>query len=88
MLGFIQTVLFCVLVGFLVWGILTGLERVARHLRGNPDGIKAIIEHLFLPLFAREDQIKRVTLEVFEMEKRPDEPAGSEEPSRPVPTAH
>jgi hypothetical protein len=84
MLGFIQMVLFVALLGFLVWGILTGLERVARHLRRNPDGIKAIIEHLFLPLFAREDQIKRVTLEVFEMEKRPDEPAGSEKPSNPA----
>lgn len=88
MLNFIQMVLFCALVGFLVWGILTGLERVARHLRGNPDGIRAIIEHLFLPLFAREDQIKRVTLEVVELEKRPEEVVASEQPSRPVPTAH
>ena len=86
MLGFIQTVLFCALVGFLVWGILTGLEKVARHLRGNPDGIKAIIEHLFLPLFAREDQVKRVTLEVVDLDKQPDGPAGSEKPSRPAPT--
>jgi hypothetical protein len=81
MLAFIETVLFCALVGFLVWDILTGLEKVARHLRGNPDGIKAVIEHLFLPLFAREDQRKRVTLEVIDLDKRPEEPAGSEKPS-------
>lgn len=84
MLDFIQTVLFVAILGFLVYGILTGLERVARHLRANPDGIKAIIEHFFLPLFAREDQIKRVTLEVFELDKQPEEPAGSEKPSNAV----
>lgn len=88
MFDFIQTVLFCALVGFLVWGILTGLERVARHLRDNPDGIKAIIEHLFLPLFARQDRTRQVTLEGVEPGETAGEPARREKPSRPAPTAH
>jgi hypothetical protein len=31
------------------------IVRVGRHLRGNPDGVKAVVEHVVLPVFgARE----------------------------------
>lgn len=84
MLDFIQSILFVAVLGLLVYGILTGLERVARHLRSNPDGIKAVIEHLFLPLFAREDRTRRVTLEVVDPVEWPEEPAAKEKPSNPA----
>lgn len=83
MLEFIITLLVFVAVGFLVVAIFKALEQVATHLRGNPDGIKAVIEHVFLPLFARKDRTRQVTLEVIDMEKPAEEPSGKEKPSNP-----
>jgi hypothetical protein len=30
------------------------LRRVVQHLRSNPDGVKAISEHIFIPMFKRK----------------------------------
>jgi len=34
-----------------VWGVCEALSQVATHMRGNPDAVKAIVEHVFMPLF-------------------------------------
>lgn len=33
------------------WGVCEALGQIARHMRGNPDAVKAIVEHVFMPLF-------------------------------------
>jgi hypothetical protein len=33
------------------WGICLALGQIATHMRGNPDAVKAIVEHVFMPLF-------------------------------------
>ncbi len=33
------------------WGICMALGQIATHMRGNPEAVKAIIEHVFMPLF-------------------------------------
>lgn len=39
--------------GVLVW---FGCQRVAVHLRGNPDATKAVVEHVLIPLFGRKPE--------------------------------
>lgn len=38
-------------VALLGWGVFEALGRIAAHMRGNPDAAKAIVEHVFMPLF-------------------------------------
>lgn len=47
-LMFLILVAFVATVGVLVW---FGCQRVALHLRGNPDATKAVVEHVLIPLF-------------------------------------
>jgi hypothetical protein len=81
MLDFIFTLLVLVAVGCFLVAIFKALEEIATHMRGNPDAMKAVIEHVFLPLFARKDGTRQVTLEVIDEEKRPEGPPGKEESS-------
>jgi hypothetical protein len=41
------------------WGICEALGRVAAHARGNPDAAKAIVEHVFMPLFGTKKEPER-----------------------------
>lgn len=51
MLEFISTLLvFAALIAFII-GICKACEQIATHMKGNPEAIKAIIEHVFVPLF-------------------------------------
>jgi hypothetical protein len=55
-----------------LYGVLLGLacRRVSRHLQGNPEGVRAVTEHVLIPLLGR----------------RPaggDEPANGHEPETP-----
>ena len=52
-LMFLILVAFVATVGVLVW---FGCQRVAVHLRGNPDATKAVVEHVFIPLFGRKPE--------------------------------
>lgn len=52
-LMFLILVAFVATVGVLVW---FGCQRVAAHLRGNPDATKAVVEHVLIPLFGRKPE--------------------------------
>lgn len=52
-LMFLILVAFVATVGVLVW---FGCQRVAVHLRGNPDATKAVVEHVLIPLFGRKPE--------------------------------
>lgn len=52
-LMFLILVAFVATVGVLVW---FGCQRVAVHLRGNPDATKAVVEHVLIPLFGRKSE--------------------------------
>ncbi len=39
--------------GFLAL-IYIGARRVSRHLKGNPEATKAVVDHVLLPLLGRE----------------------------------
>ncbi len=43
------------LAAFAVLGWL-GFRRIALHLRGNPEATKAVVEHVFIPLFGRKEE--------------------------------
>jgi hypothetical protein len=73
-----------VVLGLLVAGIGFAFERIARHIRGNPEAMKAVIEHVFVPLFARQDRTRQVTLEVVDPVEWPEEQAAKEKPSNAV----
>ena len=47
--------------------LLLACRRVARHLRGNQEAVKAVTEHVLLPVFGRQDEQEPV-------EERPKEP--------------
>lgn len=38
------------LYGFLLWW---ACRRISRHLQGNPEGVKAVTDHVLLPLLGR-----------------------------------
>ena len=42
-----------------VWGVCMALGQVATHMRGNPEAVKAIIEHVFMPLFGDKKEPDR-----------------------------
>lgn len=77
---FLLSLLFCVAVIGPVFLLFKVVEQIATHLRDNPDATKSFIDNVFLPLFARRDRTRQVTLEIVEFEKQPDEPAGNEKP--------
>ena len=52
-LMFLILVAFVATVGVLLW---FGCQRVAVHLRGNPDATKAVVEHVLIPLFGRKPE--------------------------------
>ena len=52
-LMFLILVAFVATVGVLLW---LGCQRVAVHLRGNPDATKAVVEHVLIPLFGRKPE--------------------------------
>ncbi len=81
---FILTLLVLVAVGCLLVAIFKALEQVATHLRDNPDATKSFIDHVFVPLFARRDRTRQVTLEVVDPVQWPEEPATKEKPSKPA----
>lgn len=82
MLEFIFTLLVLVAVGCMLVAIFKALEQVATHLRDNPDAAKSFIDHVFVPLFARRDRTRQVTLEVIDMEKGPEDSSGKEKPAK------
>ncbi len=41
------------------WGICIALGQIATHMRGNPDAVKAIVEHVFMPLFGVKKEPER-----------------------------
>jgi len=47
---FLMFVLMAVGEGVVVW---LAFARVSRHLQGNPDGVKAVSEHVLIPLLGR-----------------------------------
>jgi hypothetical protein len=57
-LMFLILVAFLATVGVLVW---FGCQRVALHLRGNPDATKAVVEHVLIPLFGRKQETEYET---------------------------
>jgi hypothetical protein len=57
-LMFLILVAFLATVGVLVW---FGCQRVAVHLRGNPDATKAVVEHVLIPLFGRKPETEYET---------------------------
>lgn len=78
---FLLSLLFCVAVIGPVFLLFKVVEQIATHLRDNPDATKSFIDNVFLPLFARRDRTRQVTLEVVDPVEWPEEPAGSEKPS-------
>ena len=52
-LMFLILVAFVATVGAVLW---FGCQRVAVHLRGNPDATKAVVEHVLIPLFGRKPE--------------------------------
>jgi hypothetical protein len=38
------------------WGVCDALGRIATHMRGNPEAAKAIVEHVFMPLFGSKKE--------------------------------
>jgi hypothetical protein len=57
-LMFLILVAFLATVGVLAW---FGCQRVALHLRGNPDATKAVVEHVLIPLFGRKQETEYET---------------------------
>jgi hypothetical protein len=43
------------------WGVIEAFGRIATHMRGNPDAAKAIVEHVFMPLFGGRKEPDRKT---------------------------
>ncbi len=41
------------------WGVCMALGQIATHMRGNPDAVKAIVEHVFMPLFGGKKEPDR-----------------------------
>jgi len=39
------------LYGFLLW---LACRRISRHLQGNPEGVKAVTDHVLIPLLGRQ----------------------------------
>jgi hypothetical protein len=56
--------------GVLAW---LGFRRIALHLRGNPEGTRAVVEHVLIPLFGRKEELKpEPELEPPYVEEQPD----------------
>jgi uncharacterized protein YneF (UPF0154 family) len=43
------------------WGVFEALGKIASHMRDNPDAAKAIVEHVFMPLFGGKKEPERNT---------------------------
>jgi hypothetical protein len=63
------------------FGICKACSLIATHVQEHPTAGKALYEHVFLPLFARRDRLRQGTLEVIDVDERPEELAGNEKPS-------
>lgn len=48
---FLTFILTTGLYGFLLW---LAFSRVAQHLKGNPEAVKAVMEHVLLPMLGRQ----------------------------------
>jgi len=36
-----------------------GIRRLTRHLQSNPEAVKAVTEHVFMPLLGRKDEAEK-----------------------------